>query len=45
MGERDATGEIVSRNDEGEAMPPVEAPAGTPMGNLLDLVCGMAAAG
>jgi len=42
MGERDASGEIVSRNDEGEPMPSVQAPAGTPMGKVLDLVCEMA---
>jgi hypothetical protein len=45
MGERDATGEIVSRDDEGVPMPAVNAPAGTPMGKLLDAVCEIAAAG
>jgi hypothetical protein len=43
MGERDASGEIVSRNDEGTPMPPVAAPAGTPMGRVLDAVCELAA--
>jgi hypothetical protein len=42
MGERDASGEIVSRNDEGTPMPPVSAPAGTPMGRVLDAVCELA---
>jgi hypothetical protein len=42
MGELDATGAIVSRTDEGERMPPMQAPAGTPMGAVLDLVCEMA---
>lgn len=44
MGERDASGEIVSRHDEGERAPPVTAAAGTPMGRVLDLVCEMTAA-
>ncbi len=39
MGERDGRGEIVSRNDEGTPMPPVTAPAGTPLGKVLDAVC------
>lgn len=39
MGERDASGQIVSRNDEGTPAPPVRAAAGTPMGNVLDAVC------
>ena len=43
MGERDASGEIVSRNDEGTPMPPVQAAAGTPMGRVLDQVCAMTA--
>lgn len=42
MGERDGRGEIVSRNDEGTPMPPVNAPAGSPMGNVLDAVCELA---
>jgi len=42
MGERDAGGEIVSRNDEGTPMPAINAPAGTPMGNVLDAVCALA---
>ena len=42
MGERDGTGEIVSRNDEGTPMPPVTAAAGTPMGKVLDAVCELA---
>ena len=42
MGERDATGEIVSRNDEGTPAPPVTAPVGTPMGKVLDTVCELA---
>lgn len=45
MGERDASGEIVSRNDEGTPMPPVRAAAGTPMGRVLDQVCEMTAGG
>lgn len=45
MGERDASGEIVSRHDEGERAPPVTAAVGTPMGNVLDLVCEMTAGG
>lgn len=45
MGERDANGEIVSRNDEGERAPPVRAAAGTPMGRVLDQVCEMTAGG
>jgi hypothetical protein len=45
MGERDATGEIVSRDDEGVPMPAVNAPSGTAMGKLLDAVCEIAAAG
>lgn len=45
MGERDASGEIVSRHDEGERAPPVQAPAGTPMGRVLDQVCEMTAGG
>jgi len=45
MGERDSTGEIVSRDDEGVPMPAVSAPAGTPMGKVLDAVCELAAAG
>lgn len=43
MGELDANGQIVSRTDEGERMPPLQAAAGTPLGNALDLVCEMAA--
>jgi hypothetical protein len=43
MGERDAAGEIVSRYDEGTPAAPVQAPAGTPMGQVLDQVCEMAA--
>ena len=42
MGERNAGGEIVSRNDEGTPMPAVQAAAGTPLGKVLDLVCSMA---
>jgi hypothetical protein len=42
MGERDAADEIVSRNDDGERVPPVEAPAGTPWGKVLDEVCAQA---
>lgn len=42
MGERDAAGEIVSRNDEGERAPPIQAPAGTPWGEVLDEVCAQA---
>ena len=42
MGERDAGGEIVSRNDEGTAMPAITAAAGTPMGKVLDAVCELA---
>jgi hypothetical protein len=45
MGERDASGEIVSRHDEGESAPPITAAAGTPMGRVLDLVCEMTAEG
>lgn len=45
MGERDASGQIVSRNDEGERAPPVRAAAGTPMGRVLDQVCEMTAGG
>ena len=42
MGERDAKDEIVSRNDEGERVPPVAAPAGTAWGKVLDEVCAQA---
>ncbi len=42
MGERDAADEIVSRNDEGERAPPVQAPAGTAWGKVLDEVCAQA---
>jgi hypothetical protein len=42
MGERDAAGEIVSRDDEGQRVPPVQAPAGTPWGKVLDEVCAQA---
>jgi len=42
MGEHDAANEIVSRNDDGERVPPVEAPAGTPWGKVLDEVCAQA---
>lgn len=42
MGELDAGGQIVSRTDEGERVAPVSAPAGTPIGRVLDLVCEMA---
>lgn len=42
MGELDASGQIVSRTDEGERVASVQAPAGTPMGKVLDLVCEMA---
>jgi|GEM_PF-6198028 len=42
MGERDARDEIVSRNDEGERVAPVQAPAGTPWGKVLDEVCAQA---
>ena len=42
MGELDARGQIISRDDNGERMPAVPAPAGTPMGEVLDLVCSMA---
>jgi hypothetical protein len=42
MGELDADGQIVSRTDEGERAAPVAARAGTPMGEVLDLVCSMA---
>jgi hypothetical protein len=42
MGERDGRGEIVSRNDEGAPMPPISAPANSPMGKVLDAVCSMA---
>ncbi|HEY0116400.1 MAG TPA: hypothetical protein VGB54_11815 [Allosphingosinicella sp.] len=42
MGERDGRGEIVSRNDEGTPMPPVSAPANSPMGKVLDAVCALA---
>jgi len=42
MGEIDARGQIISRDDNGERMPAVTAPAGTPMGEVLDLVCSMA---
>ncbi len=45
MGERDASGEIVSRHDEGERAPSVTAAAGTPMGRVLDQVCEMTAGG
>jgi hypothetical protein len=43
MGQLSASGEIVARTDEGERMEPVRAPAGTPLGQVLDLVCEMAA--
>jgi hypothetical protein len=43
MGELTATGEIVARSDEGLRAASVQAPAGTPMGKVLDLVCSMAA--
>src|SRR5215217_3319188 len=42
MGELDARGQIISRDDNGERMPAVRAAAGTPMGEVLDLVCSMA---
>ena len=42
MGERDAKDEIVSRNDEGERVPPVAAPAGSAWGKVLDEVCAQA---
>lgn len=42
MGERDAAGIIVSRNDEGTPMPAITAAAGTPMGRVLDAVCELA---
>jgi hypothetical protein len=42
MGERDAKDEIVSRNDEGERVPPVTAAAGTAWGKVLDEVCAQA---
>lgn len=43
MGQLNASGEIVARTDEGEPMEAVRAPAGTPLGKVLDLVCEMAA--
>lgn len=43
MGERNAAGIIVSRDDEGVPAAPVRAAAGTPMGQVLDQVCAMAA--
>ena len=42
MGELAANGEIVARTDEGLRTAPVQAAAGTPMGEVLDLVCSMA---
>jgi hypothetical protein len=42
MGERDAKDEIVSRNDEGERVPPVAAAAGSAWGKVLDEVCAQA---
>jgi len=42
MGERDAADEIVSRNDEGGRAAPVQAPAGSPWGKVLDEVCAQA---
>lgn len=42
MGERDAANEIVSRNDDGERVAPVQAPAGTAWGKVLDEVCAQA---
>ncbi len=42
MGERDAKNEIVSRDDVGERVAPVQAPAGTPWGKALDEVCSQA---
>jgi hypothetical protein len=40
--EHGAQGQVVSRPEEAEQMAPVRAAAGTPMGEVLDLVCSMA---
>ena len=42
MNELTSTGEIMARSDEGEPMEAVTAAAGTPMGEVLDLVCATA---
>jgi hypothetical protein len=39
LNELSATGEITVRSDNGQAMDPVTATAGTPMGRVLDMVC------
>ena len=36
-----AQGAVTDRDDDGEAMAPVRAAAGTPIGEVLDLVCSM----
>jgi hypothetical protein len=42
LNELSATGEITVRSDNGQAMDPITAAAGTPMGRVLDLVCATA---
>ena len=37
-----AQGQVVNRPEQAERMEPVRAPAGTPMGEVLDLVCSLA---